>query len=196
MRDPCRTTLNLAPDAPLVIDFHHRATLQFHIHQRQQKPTLHCLYSTQDFQRKFVNIIPPTPPLTLQPQASYTMALPVIKSIIDCSSLEKTVYPYLPQLYDLPQQILQTYNNPTGLKNLYLATNPLISACAFSLFLAPLFLIVSEINKNYSQVDRLWSILPTIYNGQRFPTFTSCLRGSNTLEGSPTPSSTRGNRTD
>ncbi|KAK0124343.1 hypothetical protein ONS95_009312 [Cadophora gregata] len=92
------------------------------------------------------------------------MALPVVKSFIDCSSLEKTVYPYLPQLYDLPQQILQTYNNPTGLKNLYLATNPLISACAFSLFLAPLFLIISEINKNYSQVDRLWSILPTIYN--------------------------------
>ncbi|KAI9050076.1 hypothetical protein LZ554_006220 [Drepanopeziza brunnea f. sp. 'monogermtubi'] len=92
------------------------------------------------------------------------MALPVMKSIVDCSSLEKTVYPYLPQLYDLPQQIIQTCNDPTGLKNLYLATNPLISAFAFSLFLAPLVLVISEINKNYSQIDRLWSILPTIYN--------------------------------
>ncbi|KAK6585557.1 hypothetical protein PZA11_002284 [Diplocarpon coronariae] len=92
------------------------------------------------------------------------MALPVINSIVDCSSLEKTVYPYIPQLYDLPQQILQTYDNSTGLKNLYLNTNPLVSAFAFSLFLAPLVLIISEINRNYSQIDRLWSILPTLYN--------------------------------
>jgi len=92
------------------------------------------------------------------------MALPVIKSIADCSSLEKTVLPYLPQLYDLPQQLVQSWNNPTELQNIYLATNPLISALAFSLFLAPVFLVVSEFNKNYSQVDRCWSILPTIYN--------------------------------
>ncbi len=70
----------------------------------------------------------------------------------------------MPQLYDLPQQLLQSWNNPTELQHIYLATNPLISAFAFSLFLAPVFLVISEINKNYSQVDRLWSILPTIYN--------------------------------
>jgi len=92
------------------------------------------------------------------------MALPVIKSIADCSSLEKTVLPYLPQLYDLPQQLLQSWNNPAELQNIYLATNPLISALAFSLFLAPVFLVISEFNKNYSQVDRCWSILPTVYN--------------------------------
>ncbi|KAF8864181.1 DUF1295-domain-containing protein [Acephala macrosclerotiorum] len=92
------------------------------------------------------------------------MALPAIHTLRDCSSLEKTVIPYLPQLYDLPQLLLQSYNNPTELQNIYLATNPLITALAFSLFLAPLFLIISEINKNYSQVDRMWSILPTIYN--------------------------------
>jgi steroid 5-alpha reductase family enzyme len=92
------------------------------------------------------------------------MALPVIKSLRECSSLENAVLPYLPQLYDLPQQILQSYNNPAELRSLYLATNPLISACAFSLFLAPLFLVVSEINRNYSQVDRMWSVLPTLYN--------------------------------
>jgi len=32
------------------------------------------------------------------------------------------------------------------------------------LFLTPLVLIVSEFNRNYSQVDRLWSFLPAIYN--------------------------------
>ncbi|PQE13043.1 DUF1295 domain protein [Rutstroemia sp. NJR-2017a BBW] len=92
------------------------------------------------------------------------MALPVVKAIEDCSNITKTVLPYLPQLYDLPQQILQSYSNPTELRNLYLATNPLVSAFAFSLALAPIFLLVSEVNKNYSQVDRCWSILPTIYN--------------------------------
>src|SRR6266487_2821223 len=92
------------------------------------------------------------------------MALPVVMTIADCSSLEKTVYPYLAQLYNLPEQLLQSWNNSAELQNIYLATNPLISAFAFSLFLAPVFLVISEINKNYSQVDRMWSILPTIYN--------------------------------
>jgi hypothetical protein len=93
-----------------------------------------------------------------------TMSLPVVKTLAECSDFQKTVLPYLPQIYDLPQQLLQSYNNPTELRNIYLATNPLVSALAFSLFLTPLFLIISEINKNYSQVDRCWSILPTIYN--------------------------------
>lgn len=92
------------------------------------------------------------------------MALPVIKAIADCSSFEKTVTPYIPQLYDLPQQIIQSWNNPTELYHIYMATNPLITAFAFSLFLVPVFLLVSEVNKNYSQVDRCWSLLPTVYN--------------------------------
>jgi hypothetical protein len=95
---------------------------------------------------------------------AFKMALPVVKSVYECSDLSKTVLPYVSQLYDLPQQLLQSYSNPVELRNIYLATNPLISAFAFSLFLSPLFLVVSEINKNYSQVDRCWSILPTIYN--------------------------------
>jgi steroid 5-alpha reductase family enzyme len=92
------------------------------------------------------------------------MALPVVKSLAECADFSKTVLPYVSQLNDLPQQLIQSYNNPVELQTIYLATNPLISAFAFSLFLAPVFLIVSEINKNYSQVDRCWSILPTIYN--------------------------------
>jgi hypothetical protein len=92
------------------------------------------------------------------------MALPVVKTLTECSSLQQTVLPFLPQLYDLSHQLIQSWNNPAELRTIYLATNPLISALAFSLFLAPVFLIVSEINKNYSQVDRCWSILPTVYN--------------------------------
>jgi steroid 5-alpha reductase family enzyme len=92
------------------------------------------------------------------------MALPVITTLIECSSFQKTVLPYLPQLYDLPQKLLQSWNNPAELQSIYVATNPLITAFAFSLFLAPIFFLISEINRNYSQVDRCWSILPTIYN--------------------------------
>jgi steroid 5-alpha reductase family enzyme len=92
------------------------------------------------------------------------MALPAIKTLAGCSDIYRTVLPYTSQLYDLPHRLLQSWSNPTGLQNIYMATNPLISAFAFSLSLAPIFLIVSEINKNYSQVDRCWSILPTMYN--------------------------------
>ena len=92
------------------------------------------------------------------------MALPVIKSITDCVDYTKSILPYTGQLYDLPQQIFDNITNLQALKVLYVSTNPLVSAFAFSLFLFPVFLIVSEINRNYSQVDRCWSILPTIYN--------------------------------
>jgi hypothetical protein len=92
------------------------------------------------------------------------MALPPVKTLTDCSDFSHTVLPYINQLYPLPEQLLQSYNNLTQLQAIYLATNPLIFAFAFSLFLAPVFLLVSEINRNYSQVDRCWSILPTVYN--------------------------------
>ena len=92
------------------------------------------------------------------------MSLPVVASLNDCANIYKTVIPYLPQLYDLPQQVYQNINNVQGLKVLYVSTNPLMTAIALSLFLAPIFLIVSEVNRNYSQVDRFWSLLPTMYN--------------------------------
>lgn len=102
-------------------------------------------------------------PNHLIPQLA-SMSLPVVKTLADCADYHKTVLPYIPQLYDLPQQIFQNVNNLQALKVLYIATNPLMTALAFSLFLAPIFLIISEFNKNYSQVDRCWSILPTLYN--------------------------------
>ena len=92
------------------------------------------------------------------------MALPTVKTFADVTNFEKTVAAYLPQLYDLPPRLFQAISDPQALKEVYASTNPLISALALSLFLAPTFLIVSEVNRNYSQVDRCWSILPTVYN--------------------------------
>lgn len=97
-------------------------------------------------------------------QLASDMALPLVGSVVECTDFSKTVLPFVSQLYGLPQQLLQSYNEPGELLDIYLNTNPLISAFAFSLFLSPLFLLASEINKNYSQVDRFWSILPTVYN--------------------------------
>lgn len=91
------------------------------------------------------------------------MALPLIQSKSDFE-FSNTVSPYTSQLYGLFQKVFQSAFNPQALTQIYLSTNPLISALAFSLFLSPVFLIVSEVNKNHSQIDRFWSILPTIYN--------------------------------
>jgi len=92
------------------------------------------------------------------------MALPVLRSAIECADYQSTVAPYYHQLQPLPQVFFQSITNLAGLKQLYLDTNPLVSSFAFALAITPIFLVVSEVNKNYSQVDRVWSILPTIYN--------------------------------
>jgi steroid 5-alpha reductase family enzyme len=91
------------------------------------------------------------------------MALPVVKSTLDCVSLDSAL-PYLYQLKPLPSIYLEAVTSPAALYQVYLDTNPLITSFAFSLALAPVVLVISELNKNYSQIDRLWSILPTVYN--------------------------------
>ena len=91
------------------------------------------------------------------------MALPVVKSLQDCGDYAKTVEPFIPQLYELPRRVLDNVFSLDGLKQIYLETNPLMSGLAISIFLGFIFLIVSEINRNYSQVDRMWSILPNLY---------------------------------
>ncbi len=98
------------------------------------------------------------------PRAYLDMVLPVVKRLEDCADFGKTVQPYIPQLYDLPNAIAAQITNPQGLQHVYTSTNPLIMALAFALFLTPIVLVVAEINRNYSQVDRLWSIIPVIYN--------------------------------
>lgn len=92
------------------------------------------------------------------------MSLPVIKSLSGCTDFSQTVVPFIPQLYDLPQRIFDSISDPDALKYIYLSTNPLISAFAFCLFTVPIFIIAAEVNRNYSQVDRFWSLLPAFYN--------------------------------
>lgn len=89
--------------------------------------------------------------------------IPAILSLEDCANYAKTVQPFLPQLYALPYALMEHGGSLAGLKSLYLQTNPLISGFSFSIFLGAVFLGVSEFNKNYSQVDRMWSILPNLY---------------------------------
>lgn len=93
-----------------------------------------------------------------------TMAIPVLKSLEECADFSKTVEPYIAQFYELPQRLIASGGSPHDLLTLYKSTNPLVSGFAFSLFLGCVFLVVSEFNRNYSQVDRMWSLLPTIYN--------------------------------
>lgn len=91
------------------------------------------------------------------------MALPALQRFEDCADWAKTVEPYVPQLYELPSKLLDVVQGRESLVHLYTHTNPLVSGFAISLFLGAVFLVVSEFNKNYSQVDRCWSLLPTFY---------------------------------
>ncbi|KAI1931476.1 hypothetical protein LOZ58_000013 [Ophidiomyces ophidiicola] len=93
------------------------------------------------------------------------MALPTLTSLPDCANFTLSVQPFFSQFNSLHTRVLEAGRDFEALKSIYIATNPLVTAVAFSLFLVPLLLIVSEINRNYSQVDRLWSILPSVYNG-------------------------------
>ena len=89
--------------------------------------------------------------------------IPALQALEDCADWAKTVEPYLPQLYQLPNKLLDTIETRGSLFDVYTQTNPLVSGFAFSLFLGAVFLVASEVNQNYSQVDRFWSILPTVY---------------------------------
>ncbi|KAL2213228.1 DUF1295-domain-containing protein [Sarocladium strictum] len=91
------------------------------------------------------------------------MALPLVKSLQDCADYHQTVEPFIPQLCALPQRLLDTAGSPASLRQLYVETNPLVSGFAISIALGFVLLIVSEINRNYSQVDRMWSLLPNLY---------------------------------
>ncbi|KAL7266574.1 hypothetical protein RUND412_010876 [Rhizina undulata] len=96
------------------------------------------------------------------PQAS-TMALPVLTSLKDCTSFTKTVLPFLPQLSI--SHVKPLLAGEVAPKEWYLSTNPLVTAVMLCLTVAALTLALSEINRNYSQVDRLWSLLPSLYIG-------------------------------
>lgn len=91
------------------------------------------------------------------------MTIPLLKNFQDCGDYAHTVEPFKSEFYELPQRLLETGGSLSALQQLYADTNPLVSGFAASIFLGAIFLVVSEINRNYSQVDRMWSILPNLY---------------------------------
>lgn len=98
------------------------------------------------------------------PRIFVDAALPLLQTIPECAEYSKTVAPFMPQLNDLPYRVAAHITDLQGLQEIYASTNPLIMSLAIALFLTPVVLTVSEINKNYSQVDRLWSFIPALYN--------------------------------
>ena len=96
------------------------------------------------------------------------LSLPSLSTLQQCGDFDLTVRPYIPQLLELPhnlQSIIGSDDKLGDLRLLYLNTNPLVSSFAFALILSVIVLFAAEINKNYSQVDRLWSVLPAFYIG-------------------------------
>ncbi|KAJ5574229.1 uncharacterized protein N7459_008656 [Penicillium hispanicum] len=93
-----------------------------------------------------------------------SLPLPRVESLVDCTSFQFTVLPYLAQLQWLPASLREAGWDLQSLKAVYLATNPMVSAIAIGSALAALFFLAAEVNRNYSQVDRFWSILPAMYN--------------------------------
>ncbi|KAL4881128.1 hypothetical protein BJY04DRAFT_218644 [Aspergillus karnatakaensis] len=98
--------------------------------------------------------------------ATTPLPLPEIKSLADLVSFNHAVRPFLSQVAALPEQLhlAVVAKDVNALKGIYLSTNPLATATAFTLAISILFIIFSEINRNYSQVDRFWSILPSVFN--------------------------------
>jgi len=91
------------------------------------------------------------------------MALPILTSLEDCSDYSKTIEPFIPEFFALPAKLGDVFAGKLSLQSLYIETNPLVSGFAVSIFLGAVFLVVAEVNRNYSQIDRCWSLLPTFY---------------------------------
>lgn len=98
------------------------------------------------------------------PPANISMALPIVKGLQDCADYGITLEPYWDQLRPLSTLVFQHVTDFAALKQLYVDTNPFMTGLAASFFLMPFFLIAGEINQNWSQIDRFWSILPTLYH--------------------------------
>jgi len=93
--------------------------------------------------------------------AASIAALPTVASLADCTDLARTVYPYLHQL--APAHVLPLLRGEIAPTEWYLATNPVMSAALFALAASLFIFVASEITRNSSQVDRLWSVLPVVY---------------------------------
>lgn len=93
-----------------------------------------------------------------------SLPLPRLHAVTEYTSFQATVRPYLSQLEWLPASLRDAGRDVASLKAVYLSTNPFVSALALCSVLAIIFFLAAEINRNFSQVDRFWSILPALYN--------------------------------
>ncbi|ORY82042.1 hypothetical protein BCR37DRAFT_347844 [Protomyces lactucae-debilis] len=86
--------------------------------------------------------------------------MPLLYALSDAASFNTTVRPFLkPDLLNLEDVVFSA----GSLWRFYLECNPAVFAFLLCIFNAVLVYTVSEVSRNYSQVDRLWSILPTTY---------------------------------
>ena len=97
------------------------------------------------------------------------LPLPPILSPAEAAQYSRSLVPYVfsSQILELPSRVVDAANSTDALhsfQELYLATNPMLTAVAFALALCPFFVLAAEIRNNYSQVDCWWPFLPSIYN--------------------------------
>lgn len=71
---------------------------------------------------------------------------------------------YYAQLTQTPAALLKVHTFDE-LQFFYTTSDPLVLGLAISLVISPVFFLVSEVKRNYSQVDRAWSILPSLFQG-------------------------------
>lgn len=101
-----------------------------------------------------------------------TVPLPSILSPADAAQFNTTVAPYLvqaPQWFQFLRDQVSVVTsggrvNVAELQTLYYQSNPAVTALTFALAITPIFILIALVTGNYSQVDRFWSILPTLYN--------------------------------
>jgi len=83
------------------------------------------------------------------------------------SRLEDASISSIPNIYELFSAALhgagKIWTGDIGAFEFYKETNPLVTSLLLSMMLSVSTLVLSEITRNYSQVDRLWSILPAVY---------------------------------
>ncbi|KAI9478664.1 MAG: hypothetical protein EXX96DRAFT_255562 [Benjaminiella poitrasii] len=85
--------------------------------------------------------------------ASWEHAWSIIQTSASNITSFKTVSSFISACIQQPEILLTYYKN----------TNPLESALYFTTILIVIHYVTSEITKNYSQVDKAWSILPVVY---------------------------------
>jgi steroid 5-alpha reductase family enzyme len=92
-------------------------------------------------------------------------AIPAAKTLSACADFNLTVLPYLSRATPILTELLDAARSRSldDVGAWYLRTNPLATGFVFSVALGFAAWVASELTRNHSQVDRLWSVLPCAY---------------------------------